>query len=233
MDAMETSPLKEHYICRTCKVKFTDLTIFRNHYRSEWHRYNMHMTVNELSPITLEDFQKKEAMYRENNTSQTEKKQMCDVCRKKFSNRKQYENHLASKAHKKKLEQKDETIIFNKKSISIEDMSYKNEVDISSKNKEDISNENEEEIETDSDVESLESEEWIKESKYLAYEYNNCLFCNRRSKSVMCILKHMMKKHSFFIPDLEFCVDPSGLLEYLELKICTAHKCIWCNDSGR
>lgn len=212
---MNNSQNKEHFTCWTCKVKFTDLAIFRNHYRSEWHRYNMHVTVNGFSSITLEDFQKKEATYQENNANQTEEKQVCQVCRKKFSSQKQYENHLASKAHKKKLEQKDETIVFTKKSST-----------------EDISNKIEEEIETDSDVESLDSDEWLEDSKYHIYE-NNCLFCNHHSKSLMCSMKHMMKNHSFFVPDLEYCVDLSGLLEYLEQKICTDFKCIWCNDSGR
>lgn len=214
---MNTMKLHEEYFtCWTCKVKFRDLTIFRNHYRSEWHRYNMHVTANGLPLITLEDFQKKEALYRKTNANQTEEKQICDVCRKKFNSQKQYENHLASKTHKKKLEQKDETVIFSKKLTSTEDMS----------------NENEEEIETDSDVESLDSDEWLADSKYCVYE-NNCLFCDHYSRSIVDNMKHMVKKHSFFVPDLEYCVDLSGLLEYLKQKICTEFKCIWCNDSGR
>lgn len=207
---------KEYFTCYTCKVKFRDLTLFRNHYRSEWHRYNMHVTANGLPLITLEDFQKKEALYRENKMSanETEEKQICDVCRKKFNSQKQYENHLASKAHKKKLEQKDESVIFSKKSTSIENIC------------------NEKEIETDSDVESLDSDEWLADSKYQIYE-NNCLFCDHHSRSLVNNMKHMVKNHSFFVPDLEYCVDLSGLLEYLKQKICTEFKCIWCNDSGR
>lgn len=223
MDAMEVSQHEEHFTCWTCKVKFTDLALFRNHYRSEWHRYNMHVTVNGLPPITLEDFQQKEAMYHKSNANQIEKKQICEVCRKKFNSQKQYENHLASKAHKKKLESKDKTVVFSKKSTSIED--------ISSKNEEDMSNKNEQEIETDSEIESLDSDEWLEDSKYLVYE-NNCLFCDHHSRTLMNSMKHMMKKHSFFVPDLEYCVDLNGLLEYLEQKICIDFKCIWCNDSG-
>lgn len=217
-DSQDEKPLT----CWTCKVKFRDLAIFRSHYRSEWHRYNMHTTVNGLPPITLEAFQKKEAAYHENNANETEKKQICEVCRKKFNSQKQYENHLASKIHKKKLEQKDTIETFNKKSTSIEDMSSKNERE----EEEEV----EEEIETDSDVESLDSEEWLEDSKYRVY--NNCLFCDYHNKSIVCSMTHMMKHHSFFVPDLEYCMDLSGLLEYLEQKICADFKCIWCNDSG-
>ncbi|KAL0130753.1 hypothetical protein PUN28_002401 [Cardiocondyla obscurior] len=213
----------EHFTCWTCKVKFTDLAIFRNHYRSEWHRYNMHVTVNGLPPISLEVFQEKEAMYHKNNTSQIEKKQICEICRKTFQSQKQYENHLASKTHKKKLEQKDGDTVLTKKLTSTEDIS---------EDEKDILNENEEEIEMDSEVESLDSDEWLEDSKYLVYE-NDCLFCNHHSKSLPCIMKHMIKSHSFFVPDLEYCIDISGLFEYLQQKICTDFKCIWCNDSGR
>ncbi|XP_039310055.1 zinc finger protein 622 isoform X2 [Solenopsis invicta] len=219
MDTSEDLQHKECFTCLTCKVKFTDLTVFRDHYRSEWHRYNMHVTVNGLPSITLEDFQKKEAIYRQNTANQTKEKHICKVCRKKFNTQKQYENHLVSKTHKNKLEQKN-------KNVFVESPFYK------STNIKTMSNENQEEIETDSDVESLDSDEWLEDSKYHIYE-NNCLFCDRRGTSITCIMRHMTKKHSFFVPDFEYCVDLAGLLEYLEQKIFTEFKCIWCNESGR
>jgi len=193
--------------------------MFRNHYRSEWHRYNMHTTSNGLPPITLEEFEKKEAIFKEKqNAVQVEDKQFCEICRKKFSNRKQCDNHLASKAHKKMLELKnaDSYIIIqfyeNRKSV------------------EDLSNKNEEEIKTDSDVESLDSDEWLEDSKY--YVFNKCLFCDYQDTSIIHNVEHMMRKHSFYIPYIDYCINLSGLLEYLEHKICTEFKCIWCNDSG-
>ncbi|KYM86529.1 hypothetical protein ALC53_03990 [Atta colombica] len=208
---------QEHFTCWTCKVKFADLAIFKHHYRTEWHRYNMSTIVNGLPSITLEDFEKKEAMYRENNANQIKNKQICEVCRKKFNNQKQYENHLASKTHKKKSEQKENTTVaYSKKLSSIQDSSNKNTDD----------------IETDSDVESLDSDEWFEDLKYQII-YDNCLFCDYHNKSIECIMIHMEKKHSFFVPDLEYCVDLGGLLKYLEYKICVEFKCIWCNDSGR
>jgi len=219
MDTMEDSQQKKDFTCWTCKVKFVDLAIFRNHFRSEWHRYNMHTTSNGLSPITLEDFQKKEAIFKEKqNAIQANEKQFCEVCRKKFNSQKQYDNHLASKTHKKMLELKDATnyIIFQfyKKRKSVED----------------ISNKNEEEIKTDSDVESLDSDEWLEDSKY--HVFNNCLFCDYQDTSIIYGIEHMMREHSFFIPYVDYCENLTGLLDYLEQKICTEFKCIWCNDSG-
>jgi len=107
MDSMENSEQKKDFICWTCKVKFVDLAIFRNHFRSEWHRHNMHTTSNGFPPITLEEFQKKEAIFKEKqNAVRVETKQFCEICRKKFSSWKQCDNHLASKTHKKMLELK-------------------------------------------------------------------------------------------------------------------------------
>ncbi|KYN34615.1 hypothetical protein ALC56_11103 [Trachymyrmex septentrionalis] len=205
-----------YFTCWTCKVKFTDLAIFKHHYRTEWHKYNISKIANGLPSITLEDFEIKEAMYRENNTNQIKKKQICDVCQKKFNNQKQYENHLASKTHKKKSEQKENTTVaYSKKLSSIQTSSNKNTDD----------------IETDSDVESFNSN-WY-EDLMNQITYNDCLFCDYHNKSIECVMIHMEKKHSFFIPDLEYCENLGGLLKYLEYKICVEFKCLWCNDSGR
>lgn len=224
MNATEISH-EVHFSCRTCKVKFNDLTLFKSHYRSEWHSYNLHASVNRLLPITLEDFQAKEAIYRKSSADQVErKKQICEICRKNFNGMKQYENHLISKTHKKNLQQNDNIVTRTKKLPDRFNCRRNDQV-------ENVSVENGEEMEICSDVESLDSDEWLEDSKYRID--NNCLFCNYQNESIEGCMKHMKQKHSFFVPDLEYCVDLSGLLEYLEQKICADFKCIWCNDSGR
>jgi len=219
MDTNEENLTLKHeenfFTCLTCKVRFRELVMFKAHYRSEWHRYNMQRSVNGLSSITLKDFQEKEAIYRENNANQTKQKQICEVCRKTFSSEKQYENHLASKVHKKKLEQKDETIAFSKKPTNMRDMF----------------DENKKKIETDFDVKPLDWDERCDES-YRIHNYI-CLFCDHRSQSFACNMTHMLKKHSFFVPDIEYCVRLTALLVYLEQKIYTHFTCICCSDSGR
>lgn len=39
--------------------------------------------------------------------------------------------------------------------------------------------------------------------------------------------------HSFFVPDLDYCVNLPGLLAYLGDKIAKDYMCIWCNEKGR
>jgi len=38
----------------------------------------------------------------------------------------------------------------------------------------------------------------------------------------------MFTKHSFFVPDLEYCTDVLGLLEYLGFKVGCGHECVHC-----
>ncbi|XP_071753239.2 cytoplasmic 60S subunit biogenesis factor ZNF622 [Centroberyx gerrardi] len=61
----------------------------------------------------------------------------------------------------------------------------------------------------------------------------DCLFCSHHSRSLMKNVAHMTKAHSFFIPDVEFLVDFSGLIRYLGEKIGAGNVCLWCNEKGR
>ncbi|XP_011862422.1 PREDICTED: zinc finger protein 622 [Vollenhovia emeryi] len=189
---------QESFTCWTCKVKFTDLAIFRSHYRSEWHRYNLHLTTNGLHSMSLEDFLTKSA-----NSLDDKNKQSCEVCQKEFKDQKQYEHHMSSKTHKKRQEKK---LAFS---------NIQRDTD-------------EKESDTDSEPPPLESFSY---NKFKCYD---CLFCYYRvTMDLESIMKHMVEMHSFFVPDLEYCVDLGGLLEYLAEKICTEFQCIWCNESGR
>ena len=61
----------------------------------------------------------------------------------------------------------------------------------------------------------------------------HCLFCAHVSSSLEDNLTHMSSKHSFFIPDAEYLVDPSGLVAYLGEKLAVDNVCIYCNGKGR
>lgn len=38
----------------------------------------------------------------------------------------------------------------------------------------------------------------------------------------------MVKKYSFFVPDIEYLVDLEGLLEYLQEKVRLGNMCLYC-----
>ena len=43
--------------CLACNVVFEDIDLGRNHYKTDWHRYNLKRKVAELTPVTFEKFQ--------------------------------------------------------------------------------------------------------------------------------------------------------------------------------
>ncbi|KAG7197341.1 hypothetical protein KM043_018452 [Ampulex compressa] len=230
-----TSP----FTCITCRVAFRDLEVQRQHYKSDWHRYNLKRKVAELPPVTVEDFQKRVIAERSKSDQLREEQNLnCKICHKNFNTKNQYENHLLSKKHKEKSTKFDEdnpSRMDNKNededslSMLANSISAKNDSSGSSSQSNDILTQ---EMEIDSDVESVDSEEWIEDTEN-PVKNNDCLFCNHHSRSLVRNLKHMTLAHSFFVPDPEYCMDVKGLLEYLGEKIFAEYMCIWCNNSGK
>jgi len=61
-----------------------------------------------------------------------------------------------------------------------------------------------------------------------------CLFCPAPAfKSIDENISHMASAHSFFIPDLEYLTDLSGLLSFLGERIAVDNTCIFCLRKSR
>lgn len=61
-----------------------------------------------------------------------------------------------------------------------------------------------------------------------------CLFCSTPPfESIDENVSHMASAHSFFIPDLEYLTDLSGLLSFLGERIAVDNTCIFCLKSSR
>lgn len=43
----------------------------------------------------------------------------------------------------------------------------------------------------------------------------------------------ILAAHRFFIPDVEYLVDPEGLVGYVEEKVKLGNICIYCNGKGK
>nr|XP_033332382.1 zinc finger protein 622 [Megalopta genalis] len=226
-----TSP----FTCITCRVAFRDLEVQRQHYKSDWHRYNLKRKVAELPPVTVEEFQKRVIAQR-NKDDEERKEELtnCKICRKSFNTKNQYENHLVSKKHKEKCAK--QSIVGNPNedaddtSNSSPGPVLKNDIQKGGSSR--SGKRSAEEMEVDSDIESVDSDEWIEDTEN-PIKNNDCLFCDHHSRSLVKNLKHMTVAHSFFIPDPEYCTDIRGLLTYLGEKIFAGYMCIWCNDTGK
>lgn len=200
------------HTCLNCNVRFQNADIQREHYKTDWHRYNLKRRVGELPPVTAEEFQKRVLQQRVSaEQAQQEISLHCNECRKNFISDKSYENHLNSKKHRENVQ------IAEKKAQNLG-----GQVDAAMKQtkpKEEVKEE--EEIDDDGDdmeVEEVDSDEWDEDFDNPIAK-NDCIFCANHSEDFVENVKHMSSVHSFFIPDTEFITDLEGLLMYLGEKV--------------
>lgn len=221
MNLRENSKMMSLFTCITCGVTFKNTDIQRQHYKTDWHRYNLKRKVAELPPVTAEDFEQRVLKQRyldKMNSGYNEV--FCGVCKKNFLCSKSFENHMNSKKHKQNMVNKS-----NNKSKIVKKLK---EVTIEKKEKDLL----ESDVESDSEVEEVSSDEWNEEDPENPINNDNCLFCNHHSINFSENLKHMSEFHSFFLPDLEYCVDLKGLLLHLGAKVFHERICLWCNRNN-
>lgn len=202
----------------------------RQHYKTDWHRYNLKRKVAELPVVSAEEFQRRVLIQREKDDLDNRSTSVhCNVCRKNFSTQNAYENHLNSKKHKVGVVEG--TSPAHEKQTCINEDFQKTQV-LNDSPKVRVSQCTRMEVVSDnSDVEEVDSDEWDEEENPILN--NNCLFCSHHSANMMKNLKHMSLEHSFFIPDAEYVIDMKGLLTYLGEKVSQGFMCLWCNDRGK
>ncbi|XP_045502469.1 zinc finger protein 622 [Colias croceus] len=239
--------MPDTFTCITCQVLFKSADLQREHYKLDWHRYNLKRKVAGIPPVTLDEFELRAKEHREQVQNENcDESVYCKCCSKLFNTKNAYNNHLNSKKHK----QAEQNYVPNEKPIQKkeeeESQSDSNSFEKIEADKllqrekfvvvKDVVGSDDLDIETDSEIEELDSDEWeecrIQGSDSLI-KPRDCLFCGHHSKNMVKNLKHMSITHSFFIPDVEYCTDIKGLLLYLGEKISQGFMCLWCNDAGR
>ncbi|ORY40671.1 hypothetical protein BCR33DRAFT_740087 [Rhizoclosmatium globosum] len=237
------------FTCLACHVAFRTADTQRDHYRSDWHRYNLKRKVAELPPVSSENFALRLETQAAKN-SQDQAKQgfsaTCQCCKKTYSTENGYSNHLASKKHK------DAQIAWDKaqaegKNLTRMPQSLAEFIPITI-----LTHEQPEKSTAESSAPSTPKIPWRVQLATAQTEdslnavidakiatavhlnpHSDCLFCTHTTTSIEENLKHMAVAHSFFVPDLEFLVDMEGLLKYLGEKISVGNVCIFCNGKGR
>ncbi|XP_011211994.2 zinc finger protein 622 [Bactrocera dorsalis] len=247
------------FTCINCCVKFASADIQRDHYKTDWHRFNLKRRVAELPAVTAEQFQERVLRMRQEKATEEEESQMsfyCNACRKQFGNQKAHDNHLNSKKHKENLlrfekEHKGENTEITKKSVvpqkphpalvaaaqgkgrfALQKQQQKEDEEDEYEDMDDDEDDGDYEIVEEEETGQIDSDEWEKLPENPLSE-KDCLFCTHVSEDMVENLKHMSVAHSFFIPDAEFCTDLEGLLYYLGEKVANYFICLWCNDRGK
>lgn len=231
------------FTCLNCQVVFKTRDLHRDHYKSDWHRYNLKRKIADLPPVSAEEFQQRVNFVQQENASKAQGKTYtyCTVCKKSFASKQSFENHLQSKRHidlqnVRKIDSIDNiaqpSVKNNKCDIKLERIAQplvENKSDIELESLDDLDIES---LETaSSGTEEIDSDEWedvVSENNPILS--NDCLFCSHHSASLTKNIKHMSVTHSFFIPFIEYVTDVKGLLIYLGEKICQGYMCIWCSD---
>lgn len=249
------------FTCINCCVKFASAELQRDHYKTDWHRYNLKCRVAELPAVSAEAFEERLVRMQQQKVIENEESQMnfyCNACRKQFGNQKAHDNHLNSKKHKENLlrfekEHKGESVEVTKKCVvqqkphpalvaaaqgkgkfALQQQQQKKEEENKYEDMDDDDDDDDEDYEVveDEETEQIDSDEWEKLPENPLNE-KDCLFCTHVSEDIVANLKHMSVAHSFFIPDAEFCIDLEGLLDYLGEKVANYFICLWCNDRGK
>lgn len=191
------------FTCINCSVRFANAEIQRQHYKTDWHRYNLKRKVATLPPVTAEEFQKRVLQQRHAEENALQENQMvlyCNICRKNFGCENAYRNHLNSKKHKDSVE----AAGTNANDVQVTKKILEKKVII--------------EDEVDEDFDEMDSDEW-EDLADNPIDNNDCIFCDNHSEDFIENMKHMCITHSFFIPDADYCSDVKGLMQYLGEKI--------------
>ncbi|WKY01525.1 hypothetical protein Q1695_015491 [Nippostrongylus brasiliensis] len=222
------------FTCVACHLVFKTADLQRDHYRTDWHRYNLKRQVTELPPVTAEQFREKVLAYRsEKETLKKEEEDetalYCATCRKKLKSKNALTDHLASKKHKEMETRKPKGPKQPKKKASLQQTSASLESE-----EKDVEMEVEDEDDDSSSGwvtdDGAEDEEDVDFDESQALPITSCLFCPQTTSSKEDAAEHMRFHHGFVLPDKKYLVDEEGMLKYLGLKVGAGRCCIFCPD---
>ncbi|CAJ0580242.1 unnamed protein product, partial [Mesorhabditis spiculigera] len=229
------------YTCVTCQLVFRNPDVQREHYRTDWHRYNLKRQVSELPPVTDEQFRAKVVNFKKDKEQAKEDavkeaNLLCEICNKRFSSKNAYADHLRSKKHlevekygrRGPRQPRKKTTSTAAHSMAEADKVQK-DVEMES---------DDEDVDTDSSgwhtdhgsEDEEEADTWDYDENQ-ALPVTACLFCPQTSSTFDKNLEHMKTRHDFAIPDKQYCSDEQGMIGYLGLKVGAGRVCLYCPES--
>ncbi|KXS15805.1 hypothetical protein M427DRAFT_31992 [Gonapodya prolifera JEL478] len=245
------------FTCISCQVGFTTADAQREHYKSDWHRYNLKRKVALLPPVSEDGFKQRMLAQQNKTREDVERAQFsaeCVACNKTYYTHNAYQNHLQSNKHR------DAMLAYEKKhgagqksapgsashpKVAAAVIGASADTDSASQRSGNESNgaqgpSQHQVLEWKrrlADAKTEEEIEKIADEKIAAAVRLNpdadCLFCSHQSGDLEANLEHMSISHTFFIPDIDFISDVRGLVSYLGEKISVGNTCIYCNGKGR
>ena len=201
---------RTNMMCNHCLYVSKTYEEMKEHYKSEFHKYNLNRVTMNLAPLSFEDYKRKKEFFMkkmeekkkiEENLKQHSTNLYCDICNKKFNSRKKLDEHLSSKTHLKNRTKKEEE---------------KKKEDQKEKNGNEISTSSKEIKKTEPDKTTLD-------------DITICLFCNKKNENLKDNFYHMIQDHYLDIPFLLYIKNYTELLKLFAKKIFTYHACLTCD----
>ena len=199
---------RTNMMCNHCLYVSKTYEEMKEHYKSEFHKYNLNRVTMNLAPLSFEDYKRKKDFFmkkleEKQKTEEVLKLQTqnlyCDICSKKFNSQKKLEEHLISKTHLKNKAKKEE----QKKT-------------------------KEEDISTSSTNEVKEAKNQEPEKTTLD-DITYCLFCNFKSDNLKNNFYHMVQTHNLEIPFIFYIKSYEDLIKIFAKKIFSYHACFTCD----
>lgn len=217
----------------------------KEHYKSQFHLYNLHRVTSELNPVGYEEYiKRKEALESKKKTNKTTNNinslknannnittNYCDICYKTFSTNNKLSEHLSSRAHKQKKLLFDEKV---RKQNSIQTINSTNSLN-------GLTN-------STNNMVNRPSSKSKDNKKLLTAKENHliCFVCNypfnslnenkdeealiNTDLSLEKTLRHLKEKHNFEFP-LEDCLkNTSKALKLIATKIFKYGACLYCDS---
>ena len=198
---------RTNMMCNHCLYVSKTYEEMKEHYKSEFHKYNLNRVTMNLAPLSFEDYKRKKdffmkKMEEKKKTEEALKLQsqnlFCEICSKKFNSAKKLDEHLISKTHLKNKAKKEE----EKKEEEISTTSSKNEI---------------------KEIKSKEPE------KTTLDDNTFCLFCNFKSDNLKNNFYHMVQTHNLEIPFIFYIKSYEELIKILAKKIFVYRACFTCD----
>jgi pre-60S factor REI1 len=202
------------------EVTFNDRESLQDHYKSDWHRYNLKRKVAGLPPLPKDQFEARKAAALAAKNDQETKASSHKLDHVKEKKKEKVAVRVAGKKQRAKEMAEKEKLKPPKPPTLLQEYMKNNETN------------HDENKMNDNDDENSKSEEEEEEEDF---EVDLCrsIFDSNLAEDVDESLSYMAKKYGFFIPDVEYVSDLNGLVEYLHEKVGLGHTCLYCNKVYR
>ncbi|CAD8065490.1 unnamed protein product [Paramecium sonneborni] len=87
------------FVCSSCLLSFPEELGYKDHYKTDFHRYNIARKMINLAPVSYEAYKEKFDKISEQKIISPIQSQTFKCCNKEFKSSKTYQAHLVSKSH--------------------------------------------------------------------------------------------------------------------------------------